>query len=223
MGRTKKRWSYSAGERGRNRARVYDDARSSSILMEVHEDGRRIRSSLKHADRAKAKRQADEAAAQFDALEALLDQDLRVGLLFERYLSEVTPRKTRPKQQHDRRASRMFLTFLGTERTVESLNRRDWDRFITARSSGALTGRAVGKRAVEYDLRFLLAVLNWATQTRGPNEAFLLQVNPLRGMVPPKEPSPKRPIVTDEQYRALVAKAAQVDWRYRLALVLARS
>ena len=30
-----------------------------------------------------------------------------------------------------------------------------------------------------------------------------------------------RPIVTREQYQALLAKAGDVDWRYRLALVLA--
>jgi len=42
MGRTNKGWSYSAGERGRNRVRVYEDARSRSILMEAYEDGTRI-------------------------------------------------------------------------------------------------------------------------------------------------------------------------------------
>ena len=31
-----------------------------------------------------------------------------------------------------------------------------------------------------------------------------------------------RPIVTREQYQALLAKAGDVDWRYRLALVLAK-
>ena len=189
--------------------------------MEVHEDGQRVRTALRHRDRERAKCQADEAAAQFDAVEELQQKDLRVGSLFEKYLGEVTPNKTPHKQKHDRRASRMFTEFFGRNRVVESLNRRDWDRFVSARSRGDMTGRPVRNRTVEYDLRFLLAVLRWATQTRGADDRFLLQVNPLRGLVPPKEASPKRPIVSDEQYRALLAKAGSIDSRYRLALVLA--
>ena len=64
MGRTNKGWSYSAGERGRNRVRVYEDARSWSVLMEVYEDGSRIRTALGHKDRDRAKREADQAAAR---------------------------------------------------------------------------------------------------------------------------------------------------------------
>ena len=221
MGRTNKGWSYSAGERGRNRVRVYEDARSRSILMEVYEDGSRIRTALGHRDRDRAKREADEAAARFDAVGKLRSDDLRVGPLFEKYLGEVTGDKTPHKQKHDRRASRMFTDFFGHNRAVESLNRRDWDRFISGRLRGHFTGRPVRRRAVEYDLRFLLAVLRWATQTRGADGRFLLQVNPLRGLTPPKEPSPERPIVTHEQYQALLAKAGDIDWRYRLALLLA--
>lgn len=221
MGRTNKRWSYSAGERGRNRVRVYEDARSTSILMEVHENGQRIRTALGHQDRDRAKREADQAAAEFDLGQELPSEDLRVGPLFEKYQGEVTPRKTPHKQKHDARASRMFTEFFGKDRTVESLNRRDWDRFIAARLSGEVMGRAVRRRTVEYDLRFLLAVLRWATQTRGADGQFLLQANPLRGLTPPREPSPKRPIVTDKQYTALLAKASDIDWRFRLALVLA--
>ena len=189
--------------------------------MEVYEDGDRIRTALGHQDRDRAKREADQAAARFDSVGKLQSENLRVGPLFEKYLGEVTPNKTPHKQKHDRRASRMFTDFFGRNRVVETLNRRDWDRFISGRLGGHITGRPVRKRAVEYDLRFLLAVLRWATQTRGADGRFLLQVNPLRGLTPPKEASPMRPIVTGEQYQALLAKAGVVDWRYRLALVLA--
>ena len=57
--------------------------------------------------------------------------------LFEKYLGEVTLNKTPQKQKHDRRASRMFIDFFGKGRVVESLNRRDWDRFISSRSDPA--------------------------------------------------------------------------------------
>ena len=85
MGRTKRRWSYSAGERGRNRVRVYEDARSSSILMEFYEDGGRSRTALRHNDRARAKREADEAATRFGSTSKLRSENLRVGPLFEKY------------------------------------------------------------------------------------------------------------------------------------------
>lgn len=81
--------------------------------MEVHEDGHRIRTALRHRDRERAKCQADNAAAQFEAVEELQDLDLRVGSLLEKYLGEVTPNKTPHKAQHDRRASRMFVEFFG--------------------------------------------------------------------------------------------------------------
>ena len=189
--------------------------------MEVYEDGRRIRTALGHQDRDRAKREADQAAAEFESVGKLQIENLRVGPLFEKYLGEVTPNKTPHKQKHDVRASRMFVEFLGRTRTVESLNRRDWDRFISSRLRGDVTGQPVRPRTVEYDLRFLLAVLRWATQIRVADGGFLLQVNPLRGLVPPKEPSPKRPILNDEQYRALLAVAEDIDWRFYLALVLA--
>ena len=108
--------------------------------MEVYEDGSRIRTALGHKDRDRAKREADEAAARFDSVGKLQSENLRAGPLFEKYLGEVTPNKTPHKQKHDRRASRMFTDFFGRNRAVESLNRRDWDRFISGRLRGTLPG-----------------------------------------------------------------------------------
>ena len=64
MARTKRsRRSYSAGEWGRNRVRVFSDPRTGIIQVEWREDGRKMRRSLRHRDWARAKRQADEIAA----------------------------------------------------------------------------------------------------------------------------------------------------------------
>ena len=66
MARTKRdRRSYSAGEWGRNRVRVFPDPKTGILQIEWRENGRRLTRSLKHRDWARAKRQADEFAAGF--------------------------------------------------------------------------------------------------------------------------------------------------------------
>ena len=70
MARTKRgRRSYSAGEWGRNRVRVFPDPKTGLLQIEWRENGRRLSRSLKHRDWARAKRQADEAAAGFAVYE----------------------------------------------------------------------------------------------------------------------------------------------------------
>jgi hypothetical protein len=54
---------------------------------------------------------------------------------------------------------------------------------------------------ITYDLKFLQGVLNWATTARDDRGALLLAQNPLKGLPWPKEKSPRRPVVTDMQYR----------------------
>ena len=57
MARTKPiRRSYSAGEWGRNRVRVFPDPKTGLYQIEWRENGRRLTRSLKHRDWARAKR-----------------------------------------------------------------------------------------------------------------------------------------------------------------------
>ena len=67
MGKAKSRWSYSTGERGRNRVRAFEHS-SGVLMLEFYEPRRgkasRVRLSLGHRDQAKAKQQADDAAAK---------------------------------------------------------------------------------------------------------------------------------------------------------------
>ena len=63
MARTRRgRRSYSAGEWGRNRVRIFTDARTGVIQVEWREGGRRTTRSLGHRDWAQGKRQADKIA-----------------------------------------------------------------------------------------------------------------------------------------------------------------
>ncbi|MCY4648192.1 MAG: site-specific integrase [Gammaproteobacteria bacterium] len=229
MARTKRsRRSYGAGEWGRNRVRVFPDPKTGNFQIEWRENGRRLARSLKHRDWVRAKKQADEFAAGFIDLERggtaePEPEPLTLEKLFDIYGEEVTPTKGERSQMYDGAAMRMFLECFGRDRKPATLSQRDWDRFIAARRSGRIgpSGEPVSDRTVERDLRFLLAVLNWAARSRDEEGRLLLESNPLRGFKPPREKNPTRIVLSDEEYRALLKVSRRVDWRFRVALVLA--
>ena len=227
MARTKRsRRSYSAGEWGRNRVRVFPDRKTGLFQIEWRENGRKLSRSLKHRDWARAKRQADELAAGFASPESQREakpEPLTLGTLFDIYGEEVTPTKSERSQRYDRVATAMFVRFFGRHRKPETLSQRDWDRFIRARRAGRVgpSGRPVSDRTVEYDLKFLMAVLNWAVKSRDEEGRLLLQSNPLRGLTTPKEKNPTRVVLTEAEYEALLRVSWQVGWRFHVALVLA--
>ncbi len=229
MARTKRsRRSYGAGEWGRNRVRVFPDPKTGLFQVEWRENGRRLTRSLGHRDWTRAKRQADEFAAGFASpdLNGKAEPEpepLTLGTLFEIYGEEVTPTKEERNQRHDRAAMQMFLKFLGADRRPETLSRRDWDRFIRERRAGRIgpSGRPVGNRTLEWDLTFLMAVLNWAARSRDEHGRPMLDRNPLKGLRKPKAKNPTRVVLTEEEYQAMLGVSRQVDWRFRVALVLA--
>ena len=229
MARTKRsRRSYGAGEWGRNRVRVFPDAKTGLYQIEWRENGRRLTRSLRHRDWRRAKRQADEFAAGFagpdlNGKAEAEPEPLALGTLFDIYGEEVTPTKGWHSRGHDRAAMRMFLRFFGRNRDPATLSQRDWDRFIRERRAGRTgpSGRPVSDRTVEYDLKFLIAVLNWAAKSRDERGRLLLDSNPLRGLRTPTEKNPNRVVLAEEEYRALLKVSRKVDWRFHVALVLA--
>ncbi|MDE0357060.1 MAG: site-specific integrase [Gammaproteobacteria bacterium] len=229
MARTKRgRRSYSAGEWGRNRVRVFPDPKTGLLQIEWRENGRRLSRSLKHRDWVRAKRQADEAAAGFAVHEPngkaeAEPEPLTLGRLFEIYGEEVTPTKGEATQSHDRAAMLMFLGCFGRNRNPATLSQRDWDQFIRARRSGKTgpSGKPVSNRTVEHDLKFLIAVFNWAARSRDERGKLFLTSNPLKGLKTPVEKNPIRVVLSEEEYQALLGVSQQVDWRFHVALVLA--
>ena len=226
--RRKKFWSYSAGERGRNRVRVFEDHKSGYLVLEWREkisDGvyNRRRKTLGHRDQTLAKQVADDIAAQIATGELESREDLTLQRLFENYLRERTSKKSLRQRKHDHGCARMFLRFFGPDRKASSLSVRDWDRFVEARRSGGAGpgSRGVGNRQIEYDLRWLLAVMNWATTAANRDGRTLLQFNPLKGCKLPVEKNPARPVLTESQYSDLLNVSDRIDWRFRLALILA--
>ena len=196
--------------------------------IEWRENGRRLTRSLKHRDWRRAKRQADEFAAGYLGPELHRKADaesepLTLETLFDIYGEEVTPTKSERSRRYDRAAMKMFLRFFGKDRNPATLSKRDWDRFIRERRSGKVgsSGRPVGDRMIEFDLKFLIAVLNWAAKSRDEQGCLFLDSNPLKGLKTPTEKNPTRVVLTEEEYQALLQVSLEMDWRFRVALVLA--
>ena len=229
MARTKRsRRSYGAGEWGRNRVRVFPDPKTGILQLEWRENGRRLTRSLGHREWVRAKRQADEFAAGFVGPEMngkahAEPESLTLGTLFDIYGEEVTPTKGERARRSDKVAMRMFLQFFGGDRDPATLSQRDWDRFIRERRAGRIgpSGKPVSDRTIEWDLTFLIAVLNWAERSRDERGRLLLERNPLKGLRKPREKNPTRVVLDEEEYEALLRVARGVNWRFRVALVLA--
>jgi integrase len=226
-------WSWSTGERGKNRVRVCERRRGGTLVLEVYEPSpttrrpavRRI--SLGHADHAEAKAKAEEVARALRVGPTPVSRAVTLRELFDIYEREVTPTKSDMTRRHDRRATALFQVAWSADRPVRSLNRRDWDWFIRERRAGRIRpkgvkkAKAVRNRIIEQDVKFLLAVLNWATRAGDGHGGLLLERNPLLGLPIPKEENPNRPMLTAAEYGKIVAKAAAVAPLFECLLVLA--
>lgn len=216
-------WSYKAGEKRNTRVRVFAwPAKGNTLWIDYREDGKRKKQSLGHADKERAKRQADETAARLRASEATASSErpaaMAVGVLtlrtlFDNYVKQRTPQKSASRQEYDKRTLPMFIRVFGATRDPASLDVRDWENYIRRRRTGQLApagkGKPVRNRIIEQDLRLLRAVLNWATKCRDASGRFLLARNPLDGLKAPKERNPVRAVLSAEQFKALRAAATE--------------
>ncbi len=64
-------------------------------------------------------------------------------------------------------------------------------------------------------------VLYLAAKSRDEEGRLLLDSNPLRGLRTPVEKNPTRVILTQGEYEALLQASLTMDWRFRVALVIA--
>lgn len=185
-----------------------------------------------------AKRRADKLAAAFSVMEVERDRSasITLGRLIDLYVQEVTPTKDSSTQNQHPRARRLWKAFFDAQPEAErrcsrhpsTLDRTDWERFIAARRAGRIPGakRRVGDRQVQYDLAFMIALLNWATG-RKETGRVILAVNPWAGSIRraqewenPKEKNPRRVAMTDELRDGLVKHSP--NWQFTAALYLER-
>jgi integrase len=227
--RTRRRWSYKTGEKGRNRVRVFEHG-SGVLMLEFRAAGERKRASLRHRDRERAKRQADEVAARLATSEGYhvegAKKGLTLGRLFDMYGREVTPTKSERSRTYDQVASDMFASYFGVQRVASTLSLRNWELFIRDRRAGRIgpgeqPWQSVSDRTIERDLRFILAVFNWATMAGDGRGGVLLERNPFKGLKVPKEKNPRRVTLSSDEYQLMLRVSMDVDWRFHVALVLA--
>lgn len=176
--------------------------------------------SLRHADRVRAEAAARKLSADLlTASDAARTGRVTAEVVFARYEREMTPTKAPRSQEHDRRRLAVWRYFLAAQGVTDpmSIDRSVLDRFVMLRRTGklrvpGLALRAVRDGAIECDLKFLTAVLNWAADVSAATSGRrLLPYNPIRGYKRPKEASPRRPLTTYQRFLALRAVADEVD------------
>ena len=59
------------------------------------------------------------------------------------------------------------------------------------------------------------------SEIEGRGGRLLLESNPLKGLKTPKQKNPARVLLTDAEYEALLEVSKEMDWRFRVALVIA--
>ncbi len=226
MTQAKRRWSYSIGERGRNRVRLFEHPVTRGLFLELYDRGQRTRIALGHHDREAGKAKAEEVAAALRRGDPPPATELTLQTLFDNYVREVTPRKSASSQQMDRHAASLFIEMFGSGRQVRTLSRRDWEAFIARRRLGSdgrrgkVRGRPVRDRVIAQNLKTISAVLNWATMAGDGLGGYLLERNPFKGLPFPVESSPRRPMLTERQYQAMLTASTTLGPQAELALIL---
>jgi integrase len=227
----KKAFSYSAGERGRNRVRIGTDNRTGVLYIAWMDEGVEKRQSLRHRDHEAAKQKADVLAAQFASL-PVAARTLTLARLFHLYQERRTPKKkSEMSRRHDHRAGNLFMAAFGSGFDPRQLDRACWDHYIEERRAGRLvvdgkTYPSVRERPIQQDLKLMIAVLNWACGFL-ENGRPLLERNPWGTEIRraqrwemPREKTPRRPTMTDE-LRARLCEHAP-SWQMTAALLLGR-
>lgn len=237
----RKSWSFSTGERGRNRVRAFAHPATGLLFLEftdcdaVTGARARLRVALSHRDTNRAKAAAETLAGRLRTASPAREAVLTVGALIDSYERAVTPRKAPTTQGHDRRAFTLFRESFGAHSPVRGLDRRDWDTFIADRRSGRLRpipkskGKAKKDRPAQpvrdaivgQDLRLFLAMVHWAMKVRRPDGEPVLDRNPFAGLPIPREISPVRARLSSEELGQLYAVAEDVSPTFALLLAVA--
>ena len=225
-------WSYSAGDRpytvvvferkpgGMLYARAWQPKGTGS-------KGKWIRQSLKHRDRAEAKRYAKVESEKLAANGKVgLGERITLARVFALYLKYRTPRKTSGQQKADARRAELWTRVLGAGLDPHLVSLGQWEWFLAARGAGAIDARGnavpeevrqtVRVRPIEADCAWLRLTFNWAVKWRLPSGAYVMRENPIRGFDTPTEKNPRRPMATAEYFEGVRTAAEQHTMQLRV-------
>ncbi len=211
-GRSGKRWSYTAGSYGKS-VRVFQS--SSGIIYYAYGNGNggEKRGSLGHRDRQQAIEFAEVLAAKFRLGESP-PSTITLGWAWKDYLIKVTPQKTPASQQHDQRVAYLTISYYGAEYRPRDLTRRELDRFVQDRLSGAINSRGrfvadptarqpVSGRTVERDVATMKAMWQYH------EDCGHIESNPIRRISIPKD-EPSRELASDDRADLIEEVASQI-------------
>ncbi|HSD33408.1 MAG TPA: hypothetical protein VLB49_15940, partial [Gemmatimonadales bacterium] len=173
-------------------------------------------------DREQAKAWARDQAAKLGTGTAELTAGrTTLAHVFALYEQHRTPRKSAGEQSEDGRRIEMWARVLGGQKDPHLVSLGEWEGFIDARRSGAITGRGVPVMkeedrelvrdgTVAADCIWLRQVLGWATRWREGNGPYVMRENPVRGFEVPEVQNVRRPMVTTTRYEKLRAVSDRV-------------
>ena len=209
---------YSAGQRGVNKVTIFRARPGAYVYCRAR--GKEF--SLKTTNWEDAKVLAEQLAVKLrtEGDIHLNNKNPTLARIAFLYLEEHSPTKCQSEQQGDERKVDMWLRVAGRDHDPGKFTYQEWMDFCQKRGSGETDARGyyvppkdrrpVGAATVALDCAALKGMLNWATR-RG-----LIRWNPCRDFPLPSEKNPKRPVVTQERYEKVLAKAGEptmvVSW-----------
>lgn len=228
MPRTKKKnWSQSFGVYG-SKIRLAELSPGGILyLLWVGADRKQRKRSLGHRDRKRGKEEALAVASQLASHRETVETGrVTVGVLVEKYLAEGLHGRTARHRTEVARKLRLWRSFLGDNRPVQSLSPSDVERFGSARLAGEISAAGkspsvVSQTTVWHDFVALMTALNFGCAYRDFAGNPLIASNPLRGVKVSKTVSPARPVADDDFYLALRGVADRLPASFIAVLDLA--
>ncbi len=229
MGRHRKPWPWSVGERPYT-VTIYEREGRAGLYLRCWDPKARggrggyRKRALGHADEERAKLEAKELHLALMKGAETEPEQATLGRIFDAYKRHRTPRKVATEQQNDGRRFKLFEAYFGLDKDPNKISLREWETFIDLRSSGQMDSlgnrvpekqcRQVRARTVEADLLWLRWVLNWAVKWR-VGDGYLLESNPVRGFETPEVKNVRRPVASADRYEAVRAKSDEVTMEIR--------
>ena len=219
-----KKWTYSIGEKP-NTVRCFE-RRAGGVLYLGYYNGRFERASLKHKDKARAKRQARELLAKLEVGDGHLAPDKRVTVadivrLACSDLERLSPRVCQQYESH----GILWTNYFGRDFDIRKLKGSHWAAFIADRRSGRINARGLpephsrlepgskGQRRTRRPVgeRVIAGNLQWLrTACRIAVGVDLLESDPTANRPIPHNENPLRPVYSQPELDALLAVADKV-------------